>query len=276
MTEQHGNSKMAMVRGVAQSMQSALRQDPSGLVLDVAKARDQHLAYTELLRRNLEQVIEIDADDNQPDCCFIEDTAIVHLGHFILCRMGAPERRGETKGVRQAFEQIVARTAPLIFHCLELPTALDGGDVLRLGRDLFVGLSKRSNAAAVDSLRAIFSPKGQVHAVPLSEGLHLKSVLTAIDDHTLVAADNNAGRLAAASVVAGLGPGGRIEVAYVPDALCANVLRLPSTLVVQQGYPRSSVILRRLGEERQLDVTELDMSEFAKVDGALTCCSILF
>jgi len=179
---------------------------------------------------------------------------------------------------------------PLIraVHRIEAPGLLDGGDVLQIGGHMLVGLSARTNAAAVDQLRTILSspppsssaaaagPAMQVEPVRVAHGLHLKSACSALDDSTLLVADNAAGASVAAAIRArlpALSEG--LTVAVVPgDPLACNVLRIGAH-VVMQASPAEGV-LRALCAARGLRLHVVPrMTEFIKADGAVTCCSVL-
>ena len=166
------------------------------------------------------------------DCCFIEDTAVVVGGTAIVARIGAAARQGEEAPVVAA----LAAMGCAVRH-LAAPATLDGGDVLQLpgSRHLLVGLSRRTNAAAVEQLAAHL-PAHSVHGVPVPHGLHLKSAVTALDGATLLFADNTAGlqlsaALAEHPALAG-GTGGARHV-FVPDPFAANVLLLGEHVVMQ-------------------------------------------
>jgi dimethylargininase len=139
-----------------------------------------------------------------------------------------------------------------------------------MGGKIFVGLSKRTNADAVRQLEELFP--GRVVSLPVAAGLHLKSVLSALDEQTLLVAADPAARAMARSILAAL-PGA--QALELPDALAANVVRVGDTVLIQDGLPASEGILVQAAKERKLHVIKLNMSELAKADGALTCCSLL-
>lgn len=200
----------------------------------------------------------------------------------VVTRIGAPSREGEEAAVSAALAQLgyeVTHLAP--------PATLDGGDVLQLpgSTHVLVGLSKRTNEAGVAQLAAAL-PGRAVHGVPLPEGLHLKSLLTALDASTLLIADTPAGRALSASLAAhpaltesagvpGSSPSWRHV--FVPDPVCANVLLLSDRRVVtQRSDAATEALLDTLCAERGLQLHRLPRAtEFIKADGALTCCSIL-
>ena len=262
--------RIAMVRPLPTTFEAALTQHPPEEPLNVDLAREQHENYTEVLRGLVRKVLVVPSDEASPDCCFIEDTAIVLGSTVIMTLMGADSRRDEMGPVLKIFQQIVAAGVRLRIHLLQEPATLDGGDVLQMGNKLFVGLSERSNEAALVQLRKIVDMP--VVSVPVVGGLHLKSVLSAIDDKTLVVADSPEARAMGEKIVGAL-PGSRMIA--VPDTVCANVVRLGTSLLVQAGFPQSEEILGEKCRELGLKMVPVCMSELIKADGALTCCSII-
>lgn len=238
--------------------------------IDVALARQQHQSYTELLRKLIPNVIELPADEAYPDCCFVEDNAIVVGNRAVITRMGAVQRRGEEAAVHKALLQAGITD----FFSIHAPATLDGGDVLFTGRHFLVGLSKRTNENGVEQLRAIFAKEYPVYAVAVREALHLKSIMSAVDQETLVIAEK--GRAMTEESLSALFKQEYYRLLFLPDQVAANVLSFGSTLVFQEGFPQSEALLRKLALEKGQELIKLTMSELIKADSALTCCSILF
>jgi dimethylargininase len=260
--------RYALVRPLPRSFSAALQQTPAPINVDLAHT--QHERYTDVLRGLVGQLIVVPVDERYPDCCFIEDTAIMVNSVAVIARIGAESRRGESSAVYSVLHKLQQIEPALRLHRLTEPATLDGGDVLQMGGKIFVGLSKRTNQEAVLQLEALFP--GRVVALPVAAGLHLKSVLSALDDRTLLVEDAPQARAMAAPILAALPDA---EAIYLPDAVAANVVRVGGTVLVQAGFPESEPILLRAAAARQLEVTKLDMSELIKADGALTCCSLL-
>ena len=150
--------------------------------IDLDRAVAQHAAYAVLLRSLGLEVIELPADPALPDCCFVEDVAVVLDEVALLTMPGASSRRGEIAAVEEA----LARFRPL--ERTPLPATLEGGDVLRVGRRLFVGRSPRTNEAGIARLAAVAEPLGyRVLPVTVTGCLHLKSAVTALDDERVLA-----------------------------------------------------------------------------------------
>lgn len=265
--------RLALVRPLPQSFLKALQQHPPASPIDVTIAHEQHEAYCRLIQEHVDQVIEVSVDENHPDCCFIEDTALVVGDDVIITRIGAESRRGESVAVAKVFAGLVAEGHKFNIHHLSEPACLDGGDVLQMAGRLFVGLSARTNSEAVNQLNAILP--GKVVSVPVAAGLHLKSVLSAIDDRTLIAADTPGAREMAGIVMASLPKDQDSRCIWVPDVVAANLVRLGRKVLIQAGYPRSEAILEDIAMEIAVELVKIDMSELVKADGALTCCSLL-
>ncbi len=267
--------RCALIRALSPSFSKALQQHQPMTPIDVKRALEQHEAYTEALRSCVDEVIVMAADDQHPDCCFIEDTAIA-IGHdLVIARIGAASRRNESEAVYRTLQELQQRLPQLRIHRLTEPATLDGGDVLQMGERIFVGISQRTNREAARQLEKLFP--GRVISVPVAAGLHLKSVLSAWDHRTLIVAADPAARAMAQLILEGLAsvsetPPRSIEVA---DPAASNVVRAGQNVLIQQGFPDSEKTLRLLAEDSGLKIISLNMSELIKADGALTCCSIL-
>ncbi len=260
--------RYALVRPLPRSFSAALQQNPAAIDVDLAHV--QHERYTAVLRSLVGQLIVVPVDERYPDCCFIEDTAILVESVAVIARIGAESRRGESSAVYSVLHKLQQIEPALRIHRLAEPATLDGGDVLQMAGKIFVGLSKRTNAEAVRQLEGLFP--NRVVALPVAAGLHLKSVLSALDDNTLLVADSPAAREMAQSILRVLP---NAEAIHVPDAVCANVVRVGETVLIQDGFPDSETILMKTLATRQLRAVKLEMSELIKADGALTCCSLL-
>jgi dimethylargininase len=257
----------AVVRDLPESFAQALQQQVPSVPLDVVLARRQHHDYVAALKSILPKVVELPADESLPDCCFIEDTAVVIGNRAAITLLGAKERRGEEALVREALQRLEIQTIPITGGAI-----IDGGDVLFTGRHIVVGLSKRTNKEGAEQLARIF-PEFPVVTATVNGSLHLKSVLSAFDQETILFGDCVAGR----SILAQLSEiKSNYSVKFVPDSVASNVLNLGQSLIIQDGFSRSEKILRDLANQRNMKVITLNMSELIKADGALTCCSLLF
>lgn len=245
----------ALVRGVPDAYVHCLR--PESAAPDVALAREQHARYVAALVDAGVEVVRLDADEAHPDCCFVEDTAVILGGRGLLTRPGAPSRRGECPAIAAAL------AARCDLQAMREPAVLDGGDVLRAGSLLFVGLSGRTDEAGARELAGVAARDGlEVRTVPVVGGLHLKSAVTLVDAGTLVL---HAGALDAAPFLAA-----GLNVLRVDEPAGGNVLALGRRVLVSAAAPATG----RLLAARGLDVVMVDVSEFHKGDGALTCLSL--
>lgn len=248
----------AIVRGIPDSYDRCI-QAPGAGPIDVALARTQHQRYVAFLEGCGLDVTVLDPDDQHPDCCFVEDTAVVAAGLAAMCRSGAPSRRGETAVVAEALSRY-CKASPV-----SSPGTIDGGDVMRLGSRFYVGLTERTNAAGIDQLRAIFAPEGfEVTAVENLQVLHLKSACTPLGDDTVLAC--------AADIDAGIFDGLRVVDVPADERYAANCLFVNGAVLVAEGYDET----RRRIDAAGYETTVIDVSEFRKGWGSLTCLSILF
>jgi dimethylargininase len=226
--------------------------------IDLEVARAQHEAYEQCLATAGCVIHRVEADVDTPDSVFIEDIAIVFDEIAVITRPGAASRRAETPPVAEA----VARHRPV--RRIEPPGTLDGGDVLRVGRTVFVGCSERTNSAGIGQLRCALRPLGyDVREVEVRGCLHLKSAVTAVSDELLLV---NRVWVPGADLT-----GFELLEVHPEEPYGANVLRLADRVIHAAAFPRTRDRL----EHRGVRVQSVDMSELAKAEGAVTCCSIL-
>jgi dimethylargininase len=226
--------------------------------IDLARARKQHAAYEHALTQMGCVVESVGPAMDMPDSVFVEDTAVVFDEIAVIARPGAASRRRETDAVAAA----LGRHRRLAAICA--PATLDGGDVLRVDREVFVGISGRTNGAGVTQLTELISPyRYRVHTVQTRGCLHLKSAATCAGDDLIV---YNPEWVDPRHFV-GLK---RIEI-DPKEPFAANVVRIGDSLLVSAEAPNTRTRL----ENRGLNVRVVDMSELAKAEGALTCCSLI-
>jgi dimethylargininase len=230
--------------------------------IDYERALTQHGAYREMLSDLGAEVIVLSPSEALPDCVFVEDTAVVLEEVAIMASPGAPSRRGEVEAVEEAIRPF----RPI--EWIRLPATLDGGDVLAVGRTLLVGISARTNGAGVAALSEIAEPRGyRVWPVEIRECLHLKSACTALDDTTLIVNPT------------WLNPEGfhglsnRYRTVAIPpeEPFAADVLRIGPRICLPSAHPRTAELIASMGYE----VRTVDLSEFAKAEGGVTCLSII-
>ena len=260
----------ALVRGVASTFTESLHMFIPANAINLGLTNSQHQQYVDTLSRFLDVTV-VAADDRFPDCCFVEDTAVVVSGTAVISSLGAESRRGEEAAIKEA----LAATSEFKIHTIEGPARLDGGDVLRVGSHVLAGISGRTNHEGVNQLSHYLGSSYTVQSVPVSAGLHLKSPMTALDDHTILYY-GDAGR-SLKERMKFLPYWRDMEYVEVPDFLAANVLLLGRRVIMQGGLPASEHLLEKLCEKRGLELHKVtQQTEFAKADGALTCLSILW
>ncbi len=250
----------ALMREVSPAFGRALVRRPGAVPPDAERAAAQHAGVVAALRGLGVEVRVLPGSPLWPDCCFVEDAAVVSDRLALITRPGAESRRGEVAAVREALGAV----RPVVEFAA--PLCLDGGDVLRVGDRLLVGRSQRSDPGAVDALRAAFLPEDiEVFGVPVGDALHLKCYASAPVSGLVVSV---AGWLPDALLPAG------VERLVVPDdeACAANMVGVGETVLVAAGYPETSRRLRAHG----LEVVELELDAIAAADGSLTCLSILY
>jgi dimethylargininase len=227
--------------------------------IDFATAELQHARYEQCLVAAGCTIERLQTTPDLADSVFVEDIAVVFPELAIVTRPGALSRRRETPVVAKALKKY----RPL--QRIQAPATLDGGDVLVLGRRVFVGHSRRTNVAGIEQLRRILEPRGYIVAgVPVENCLHLKSAVTAVSDEAVLINRN----WVPTDVFCGLT---FVDVDR-EEPWGANALRLNGELIYSTAYPRT---LTRL-EAHGFRVRTVELGELAKAEGAVTCCSLVF
>ena len=244
----------AVTAAIARCELTHLERSP--IDLDVASA--QHRSYERALEDAGCVINRLDADQDWPDAVFIEDTAVVLDELAIIARPGAVSRRAEIDAVERALaaHRTVKRIAA--------PGTLDGGDVLCVGRQILIGCSSRTNTAGIEQLQSLTRRFGyEVHRVAVRGCLHLKSAVTAVDEDVLLV---NREWIPHAPL-----DGFDLIDVDADEPFAANVVRIRNRVIHAADFPRTRERLERRGYE----VTAVDVSELAKAEGAVTCCSLL-
>jgi dimethylargininase len=250
---------IAITREVSPSLADCELTHVARTAIAIDKADAQHRAYQRVLASLGCRVLVLDAEPAMPDAVFVEDVAVVLDEVAVMTRPGAASRRLEGAGVAELLGRY------RLLRAIEEPGTLDGGDVLRVGRTLYVGQSGRSNAEGVAQLQAAVAEFGyQVQPVPIRGCLHLKSAVTAVRDDTLL--------LQPAWVDAATFPGFSIIEVDPGEEHAANILRIGDVAVMPACFPRTEQRLRDAG----IEVVTVDVSELQKAEGATTCCSLVF
>jgi dimethylargininase len=249
---------LALVREVSPKLAQCELSFLARVAIDPARAQRQHREYVAALQALGCDLEWLPSLPEQPDGVFVEDTAVLLPEVAVVTRPGAAARRGETPSVAAA----LAPHGTVV--SIAAPGSLEGGDVLRIGRTLYVGASARTNAAGIAQLAAALDPFGyRVQTVALAGCLHLKSACTFIPPDVLLV--NPAWvepRIFAARVVIAVAAG---------ESYGANTLTIGTTTLVSSSYPKT----RRRLEEAGVVTRVLDISELHKAEAALTCMSLL-
>ena len=230
---------------------------------DFGRALEQHARYAETLARCGLAVVTAEPDATFPDATFVEDVAVMTPGGAVLMRPGAASRAGEVASLRPT----IASCAP-IAGAIEAPATVDGGDVCAAGDTFFIGLSSRTSEAGAAQLRTILERQGFAVSIvdvrPSNGLLHLKSGVAWLGGRRILAAS----ALAADSALEGY------EMVVVPEdeTYVANAVAIDGRVLLADGYPKTRRAIEKLG----LTVVPLDMSEFRKMDGGLSCLSLRF
>jgi dimethylargininase len=227
--------------------------------IDVPRAQAQHAGYARMLEALGAHVISLPPELDLPDAVFVEDTAVVLDEVAVMARPALESRRREVESVAQA----LAEYRPLLF--INEPGTLEGGDVVRVGRTLYVGVSWRTNQDGIEQLARLLSPwEYQVRAVAVNGCLHLKSACTYVGDGALLAHP--------AHVDTADFDG--LQTIAVPEGEdgAANTVLIGETIVVPAAFPRTRALLEAEG----LRTAAVDVSELAKAEAGVSCCCILF
>ena len=226
--------------------------------IDVGIARAQHHGYVNALKTLGCDVLELPALADLPDSVFVEDTAFILQEAAVITRPGADSRKPETESIAQALSPHIR----LLF--IREPATLDGGDVLVVGKRIFIGLSTRSNNEAIEQLKDLLDEYGySVTGVQLQDCLHLKSAVTRVDDSTLLI---NKNWVDMESFV-----GYDLIEVDPSESHAANCLLIGDSIIFPTAFTKTRAKL----EERGYKILPVEVDELAKAEGAVTCCSLI-
>jgi dimethylargininase len=252
----------AIVRPPADTFANGITSGALGLP-DFKKARAQHQAYRHALERAGLRVTELAESRDFPDATFVEDVAVINGSVAMITRPGAQSRRGEVDLIRDALSQ-----CQFSVDEISAPATLDGGDVCDADGHFFIGLSERTNAEGAEQLAQWLSANGCTSTVIDVRGidslLHFKSGFTYLGDDTMVAAGDLSGHPAFRQY--------RLVPVVPEEAYASNCIRINDRVLVPGGFPILTRTLGSLG----YTVDEVDVSEFQKMDGGLSCLSLRF
>jgi dimethylargininase len=249
-------SMRALVRRPGPQLADGLVTHISRTSVDADLALRQWQGYVDALRTAGWETVEVPPADDCPDAVFVEDTVVVYGDLAVIARPGAEQRRPEVTGTESMLQALGYRIARI-----EAPGTLDGGDVLKHGGTVWVGLGGRTNQAGMEQLAAFLEPLGaEVVGVPVSRVLHLKSGVTALPDGTVIGYEPLVDD-----------PDRWPSFLAVPEAEGAHVVLLDgSTVLMSASAPATRAMFERLG----LRVIAVDITEFEKLEGCVTCLSV--
>jgi len=249
--------KYAIVRHVPDSYDRCIRTNVGKI--DVALAKRQHAEYCEALRKLGLELIWIEGDNTLPDSCFVEDAAVVFREKAIVCNMKIKSRVKEVVEVGKVLEKLKET------YYIKPPATIDGGDVLKIEDKVFVGLSTRTNLHVIHQLRKIMENSNlEIVPVKVHNVVHLKSACTYLGNNYVIFSKGHFDADILRDYKKILVPRGE---EYTADCLAIN-----GTILMSQGYPTT----KKLIEKEGFFVKELEVSEFRKGEGALTCLSIIW
>jgi len=242
-----------LVRPPGTRFPQAISDHPQKKGIDQPRALIQHQSYVDALKRAGGKILSLPPEDLLPDSTFVEDTAFIFDETAFLCSAKEETRRNEVESVAQALKDHL--------KVVNLEPHMDGGDILNTPQAIYIGLSKRSNERAVQSLSQKIGKK--IVSVPVVKGLHLKSAVSYLGNNVLLIDPERVENSAFKNFQ-------WIEVEE-KDSYAANCLALGNRVIMPAGFPTIREKIRQYGFE----TVELEMSEFEKANGGVTCLSII-
>lgn len=226
--------------------------------IDFSKAEEQHHQYENALKKMGYSIHRLPETPELPDSVFVEDTAVVFDELAIIARPGAESRRPETESMAKVLKEYRE------IHFIKTPGTIDGGDVLVLGKSVYIGISQRTNREVIHQFDQILKPFGyQVHGIEVTNCLHLKTALTPLENDLLLINPD--------WVDAEIFDGYQTISIHPDEPYGANVMRRDNWALCPEAFPRTIDLL----QERGYDVIRVDQSEMAKAEAGLTCCSVI-
>ncbi|MEE4213784.1 MAG: arginine deiminase family protein [Bacteroidales bacterium] len=249
----------AILRKPGVSMIKGLRSADLGTPAYETALR-QHFDYARALQLCGLETIVLEADENYPDSVFVEDTALLTPECAIICRPGAESRRGETAGIRPVIEEYYKAV-----YEVKAPGTVEAGDIMMVGSHFYIGLSERTNSEGAEQLISLLEGHGMTGSmVELKDVLHLKTGVSYLENNTLLAAGEFPAKKEFQSFnIIDIGPS---------ESYAANCIWVNDNVLVPAGYPLTAQSIRAAG----YNIIEIDVSEFRKLDGGLSCLSLRF
>ena len=225
------------------------------------KALEQHAAYREILKQCGLKLTVLDSETLYPDAPFVEDAVVVAGEIAVITRLGDQRRQGEEKKISEILADLFD------IKIIQSPGLVDGGDVLKMGNHFYIGISRRTNEAGAKQLAGFLREEGFTSSsIPVVNILHLKTGITHIGNNTVVAVEELAARKTFHNF--------HIIVVDQDENYSANCLLIKGTLLIPAGFPKTKTKIRERGHIS--NIIEVEMSEFQKMDGGLTCLSVIF
>jgi dimethylargininase len=224
------------------------------------RSLEQHAGYIRALQDYGLQVRVLGADEDHPDSTFLEDVALLTPHCAILLNPGAPSRKGETKGM----DRILAEYYGSVHH-IQDPGSVEGGDILQVESHYYIGLTERTNQAGADQVIRILESYGLTGSmVPVKDTLHLKSGIAYLGDNTIaVSGEFLDHQLFQGFTILGVPP---------DETYAANCLWINGTVLLPAGFPKTAAVIQEAG----YSIRSVEVSEFQKLDGGLSCLSLRF
>ena len=245
----------ALVRPTSRRLAEGQLTHIERVPVDIDLAEQQWGAYCDALDTWGFETVRVAGDDALPDSVFVEDAVVMFGDLAVLTSPGAETRRSETEAVGASLRTLGIETASI-----ELPGTLDGGDVLKVERTVYVGQGGRTNGDGIRQLRALLTPRGYtVVGVPVTKVLHLKSAVTALPDGTVIGHLDDVDH-----------PGVFPRFLAMPEHGAAAVVLSGDTVLMASSVPASAALVESLGYR----VITVDISEFEKLEGCVTCLSV--
>ena len=249
-------SRLALVRPPSPRLADGIVTHIERTPVDVHLAMQQWRAYVDVLEANGWRTVEVPEAPDCPDAAFVEDTMVVYRDVAVIARPGADERKPEVAAAADTIASLGYRLVRI-----EAPGTLDGGDVLKVGDTIYVGRGGRTNAEGIAQLAAAFEPLGAtVVTVPTTKVLHLKSAVTALPDGTVIGWEPVVDDVAVFPRFLAMPEEGGAHVVLLDDR----------RLLMSADCPQSAALLRARGFEP----VEVDISEYVKLEGCVTCLSV--
>jgi dimethylargininase len=245
----------ALVRPTSRRLADGQLTHLERVSVDIDLAKRQWAAYCDALDGWGFETVRVPGDDDLPDSVFVEDAVVMFGELAVLTSPGAESRRGETDAVAATLRGLGTDTA-----AIEPPGTLDGGDVLKIDRTVYVGRGGRTNGDGIRQLRALLGPRGwTVVGVPVTRVLHLKSAVTALPDGTVIGHPEDVDH-----------PEVFPRFLPMPEHGAAVVVLSEDTVLMATSVPESAALIESLGYR----VITVDISEFEKLEGCVTCLSV--